>query len=515
MPRSRKDRRFKPYAQNQLMALPPSFDELIAVDHPVRIVSQIVDKINLDPILEKYSGGGASSYHPRMLLKVWVYAYMVNTLSSRKVEEAITSNIHYMWLAGMQRPDHNTLARFRSGQLKDTFYNVFKQVVILLYEAGYLDLKQAYLDGTKLEANANRYTFVWGRAIQTNIKRIEKQLQELWQYAEQTAKEELERLEPDHFQQIDAQKVVDTIEKIDQALAGKPVDKKVKQKLNRVKKDWPNNLAKYEEQKKILGGRNSYSKTDPDATFMRMKEDHMKNGQLKPGYNWQISTSNQFVTHYSIHPNPTDTKTLQPHFASFQKHYGQLPKILIADSGYGSQQNYQWCEEHQIDDYVKYNYFHKELSGSKYKKYPFHQDVLHYNAEQDQYTCPSGQPMRKTGIKKDTTERGYAKELHQYQAQNCQGCPMRGPCHKGKGNRKIEVNHVLNEMKRKAREKLTSEQGVYHRGQRPVQVEAVFGNIKQNYGFRRLNLRGNQKVEIEAGLAALAHNLRKLAKLSR
>ena len=515
MPRSRKDPRFKPYVQNQIMALPPTFDELIPKDHPVRVVSAVVDRINLDPIMDQYSGGGASSYHPRMLLKVWVYAYMVNNLSSRKVEEALTNNIHYMWLSGMQRPDHNTLARFRSGQLKDTFFNVFKQVVILLHEAGHLDLKQAYVDGTKLEANANRYTFVWAKAIKTNIKRIETQLKELWAYAESTAKEELEQLQPDHFDQIDAQKVTDTIEKIDQALAGKPVDKKVKQKLNRVKKDWPKNLMKYDEQKEILGGRNSYSKTDTDATFMRMKEDHMNNGQLKPGYNWQISTSNQFVTHYSIHPNPNDTKTLQPHFDSFQKQYGQVPKTVIADSGYGSEQNYAWFEDQQIDEYVKYNYFHKELSGQKYKKYPFHQDLLHYNAEKDEYTCPSGQAMHKVGVKQETTERGYRKELHEYRAQNCQGCPMRGPCHKGKGNRKIEVNHTLNKMKRNARQKLTSPEGLYHRSQRPVQVEAVFGDIKQNYGFRRLNLRGTKKVEIEAGLAAMAHNLRKLAKLSR
>ena len=156
---------FKAYHQHQGMLLPPSLDELIGPDHPVRIVNQVLDKIDIDPLLKKYRGGGASSFHPRMLLKVLVYAYINNTYSSRKIEAALQENIHYMWLSGMSTPDHNTINRFRSDRLKEVLRQVFTQVVILLAEQGLLNIKELYTDGTKIEANANRYTFVWGNAI--------------------------------------------------------------------------------------------------------------------------------------------------------------------------------------------------------------------------------------------------------------------------------------------------------------------------------------------------------------
>ena len=286
---------FKAYHQNQSMLLPPSLDELIAQAHPVRIVNQVLDKIDIDPLLKKYKGGGSSSFHPRMLLKVLVYSYINNTYSSRKIEAALKENIHYMWLSGMSTPDHNTINRFRSDRLKEVLRQVFTQVVELLAAEGLLNIKELYTDGTKIEANANRYTFVWGNAIKTSKERIKKQLDELWQYAVKVAAAELPDTDPTRFDKIDAEKVEQTIEQINEALKDKPVSNQVKQKLNYAKKNWPSNLKKYEQQEKILKARSSYSKTGHDATFMRMKEDHMLNGQLKPGYNFQISTNNQYT----------------------------------------------------------------------------------------------------------------------------------------------------------------------------------------------------------------------------
>lgn len=191
-----------------------------------------------------------------------------------------------MWLSGCIQPDHNTISNFRSSKLKGKFKKIFNQVVLLLAEQGFLSLKDIYVDGTKIEANANRYTFVWGKSIKTSRTRIEKQLKDIWRYVETVyAEEEQKPNEPDNFQAIDPEKVSDTIEQINQALDGKKIDKKVKQKLNYAKRNWPKNIAKYNRQEKQMGGRNSLSKTDPDATFMRMKEDHLLNGQLKPGYN--------------------------------------------------------------------------------------------------------------------------------------------------------------------------------------------------------------------------------------
>jgi transposase len=287
---------FKDYHQNQPLLLPPSLEELIALNHPVRVVNEVINKINLQPLLALYAGGGCSSYHPLMLLKIVVYGYMTNVYSSRRLEEAAKSNIHFMWLAAMNTPDHNTINTFRSVKLQKPLKKIFTQVVELLAAEGLLSIKEIYTDGTKLEANANRYTFVWGNAIKTNKEKMAKQLESMWQYAQSVADKELQDTTPTDFTAIDSEKVKEVVAKIDAAIKDKPVTKTFKQKLNYVKKNYENNLGKYGEQQAIIGkNRSSYSKTDTDATFMRMKEDHMKNGQLKPAYNVQASTNNQFV----------------------------------------------------------------------------------------------------------------------------------------------------------------------------------------------------------------------------
>jgi hypothetical protein len=243
---------------------------------------------------------------------------------------------------------------------------------------------------------------------------------------------------------------------------------------------------------------------------MRMKEDHMLNGQLKPAYNWQISTQNQCILGYSMHQDLADTTTLSAHIESLEQTLGQMPETLVTDAGYGSEQNYEYLENIGVEAFVKYNNFHKEQT-KKWRENPSRIENLHYNQELDCYYCPMGQPMTFVGIKKDTTRIGYKQTKRVYQAQNCQGCPMRGRCHKAKGNRKIEVNPRLIRYKSIIKERLNSERGERYRSQRPVDVEGVFGNIKNNQNFRRFMLRGMGKVEIEAGLLALAHNLAKLA----
>jgi len=491
------------------MLLPPSLEELIEANHPVRVVDDVVDRINIEPLLSNYKPGGTSIYHPRLLLKVLIYGYLSNIFSSRKLESALKENIHFMWLAGMNKPDHNTIARFRSERLKDVLKTIFGQIVMLLVEEGMVDIRNIYTDGTKIEAQANKYSFVWGKSITRNKERIAKQLDELWEYTQKLTEEELGEEKPD-FTQVDSGKVKDTIKKIDRALEGKQTSKKVKQKLNYAKKNWPDKLNEYEQKQARLGKRNSYSKTDEDATFMRMKEDHMLNGQLKPAYNWQISTSNQFLVNYTIHQNPTDTLTLKPHLQRYENLYQTTPESLCADAGYGSEENYEHLEEKQIDSYVKYNYFHKEQT-KKWQENPFRSDNLYYNDQTDVVYCPMGQPMHRIGSRKSKTSSGYAQTYAQYQAKNCHGCPLRGQCFKAQGNRIVEINHNLRAHKQKVRKNLTSEKGIAHRRQRPADVEAVFGAIKHNKGFRRFMLRGIDKVEIEAGLLAIAHNLAKKA----
>lgn len=502
---------WKTNGQNQLSLLPPSYDDLVPKNHPVRIVNSILDQIDLSVLESSYKGGGTSSYHPKVLIKILIYAYLRNLYSSRKIEQALGENLHFMWLSGTAKPDHNTISNFRSGKLKGHFKKIFNQVVILLAEQGYLSLKDIYVDGTKIEANANRYTFVWAKSIKTSRKRIEKQLKELWSYVEKVYVNEEQLPNTPDFEAIDPDKVSQTIERINQALEGKDIDKKVKQKLNYAKKNWPKNLEKYNKQEQQMGTRNSMSKTDPDATFMRMKDDHMQNGQLKPGYNLQASTNNQFIVNYTLAQTTADTTTLINHVDEFIESFDQTPEQLTADAGYGSEENYTSLEDKNIEAFVKYNYFHKEQQQAKKEPNPFHPDQLYYNSKKDCYYCPMGQALSNIGQAKKKTKNGFLQTYTQYKATNCKGCPFRGLCFKAKGDRIIERNYNLIRLKAKAKQKLLSEQGVAHRKQRCWDVEAVFGNIKQNMNFKRFMLRGIEKVETEIGLIAMAHNLKKVA----
>lgn len=503
--------KFKTYTRNQLQLIPQSWEEKIPQGHPVRIVDSIINQLILSELYRTYKGGGTSSHHPKMLLKAVIYSYITNIYSSRKMEEGIKSNIYMVWLCGNCEPDHNTINRFRSKKVAPVLKDIFKQIVLLLADEGLVSLKEAYVDGTKIEANANRYTFVWGNAIKTNRERMVKQMDELWQYAQTVAEDELKDTVPLDFKTIDAEKLTQAVNQIEEAIRDKEVPKKVKQKLQYAKKNFAAKLNEYEAKEAVLEGRNSYSKTDTDATFMRMKEDHMQNGQLKPGYNVQITTNNQIITNYDTFPNPTDTLTLPAHLDSFKELYGYAPEIVTADSGYGSEQNYQCLEANNCTAYVKYGYFHQEQQGLRLKKYPFAAEHLYYNAEHDFYVCPMGQHMSKIATYTKQNANGFEQTVTKYQVKNCHGCPLHVACHKSKENRSIEVNHALNKHKQKARELLTSEEGIRHRKQRSQDVEAVFGNIKQNKGFRRFMLRGKAKVTTEFGWIAIAHNLKKKA----
>lgn len=500
---------FKDYTPNQVMLLPPSLEDLIDKNHPVRLVNQVIEKINIDPLLEKFKGGGASSYHPRMLLKVLVYGYLNNIYSSRRLEASLQENIHFMWLSAMSKPDHNTINRFRNDRLKDVLKAVFGQVVEFLVDAGHVSLKEVFTDGTKLEAQANRYTFVWGNAIKVNKAKMEEQLKELWSYAESVAAEELKDETPQSFAPVSAQQVKAVIEKIDQVLEGKPVPSKTRQKLNYARRHWPDNIARYAQQEAILGDRNSYSKTDPDATFMRMKEDHMKNGQLKPAYNLQFSSENQYIVNYSLHQTPTDTTTLSQHLKSFHALYKSYPTVLVADAGYGSEENYQLLANRKIKGYVKHNQFDRQQRSGVTDW--FRSENLEYDQNQDIVYCPIGEPMERVGQRIRTTKNGFKQTMTRYESGKCQGCPLRDVCHDQPGNRQVEINHRLRKLKQQADRRLKSEAGIAYRKRRPADIEPVFANIKHNKNFKRFMLRGLRKVEIETGLLAIAHNLAKMA----
>lgn len=237
----------------------------------------------------------------------------------------------------------------------------------------------------------------------------------------------------------------------------------------------------------------------------------MKNGQLKPAYNPQISTENQYITHFSIHQKPNDTTTLSAHLEGFKQKYDKQSKQVVADAGYGSEQNYELLQKEGIEAFVKFSYFHKEQKRN-FKQDPFGIQNLFYNPEKDFYVCTMGQRMEKVCDTKRISSNGYKSNVSVYQAKNCQGCPLRGMCHQAKTNRRIEINHRLNQLKAKARELLLSPRGVEQRSKRPVEVEAVFGQLKSNNKFNRFTMKALQKVNVEFGLMALGHNFRKWAR---
>lgn len=502
---------FIPYDQNQLSLLPPSLEDFVGKDHPARILNEIIEKIDITSLNEAYKSRGRASYHPKMLLKVLVYAYISNIYSSRKIEAACKENVHFMWLSSMSFPDHNTINRFRSERLSKHLRTVFDKIVLLLAEEGFLSIEEAYIDGTKIEANANKYTFVWKKSIANYKEKMAEQLTTIWKYAQSVAKEEDDLPPPPEFKVINKEVVQQAIDTLNEVLKDNPeASKEIKNKLKYATTNYPKKIEEYQEKEAILGQRNSYSKTDPDATFMRMKEDHMLNGQLKPGYNIQISSNNQFILNYSIHPNPTDTTTLTSHLIQHQVSFGNMPTEVIADAGYGSQQNYNMLEEHNITAYVKFNTFDKEQRKKKSEK-DFTAETLHYNREEDCFICPMGQQMNYIGNIQRKTSTGFVQTLKRYRAQNCMRCALNGACHKSKQNRIIEINTSLNTYRERASKLLKSEQGIKKRKQRCHDVETVFGNIKHNHGFRRFMLRGKEKVEIEWGLLAIAQNIRKRA----
>lgn len=269
---------------------------------------------------------------------------------------------------------------------------------------------------------------------------------------------------------ITTEQVTAVVESIDKKLKQEPGNKQLKKKSKEFKKDILPRKQKYEKSLETFRGRNSYSKTDPDATFMRMKEDAMLNGQLKPGYNIQIGTENRYIVGFTIHPNPTDTKTMIPHLRHLEEKLGRLPENVTADAGYGSEGNYEYLEEKNVGSYVKYNKFHWEKK-TKNRENPYLVENLPYLPESDSFVCRNEKRLVHVENRKYVTEAGYETRRDYYRCEDCSGCHYASECKHTEKNRTIRVSHRLNELKRKANENLCSEKGLVLRSQRVVGVE--------------------------------------------
>ena len=499
-------------------------DQLFILFNPVeeipqgdtaRLVDAIVEALPLKGFKKLYRERGRCAYHPKMMLKIILFAYMNNTYSCRKIEELLRYDIRFKWLAAQECPDFITINRFRN-RVKNEIGNIFTLIVLKLAEKGFISLDVEYVDGTKVESKANKYTFVWRKSVEKNREKLQEKLRILLQQIDEVIVQE--KAAEGGKADITTEELTTFIEELKASIPAELETKDEEQKKARREKEKQikelekrrDKLAEYDNQLKQIGDRNSMSKTDPDATFMHMKEDAMNNGQTKPGYNLQISTENQFITDFALFPNRNDTLTLIPFLNSFHDKYGHYVQTVVADSGYGSEENYRFMAEAGTEAYVKYNRFHIDLRQRKHPD-PFRPENWPYNAEKDYLVCPMGQHMTRIGTATTQTASGYTSEIVQYQAQNCKGCPLRGQCYKAQSDRRtIEVNHRLNAYKRQARERLTSEEGVKHRGQRCIEPEAVFGQMKYDVAYRRFRHFGKDKVTMDFAFFAIAFNIKKM-----
>ncbi len=505
---------FRDYNPKQMILFPQRLDKDIAENDPVRVVDSVIDNLKLDNFRKLYKERGRSPYHPKMMLKAVIYGYVNNLYSCRKIETALRRDIHFISLAGYEQTDFNTIKRLRN-RVKDDINQVFTQLVLILAERGFITLDVECIDGTKIESKANKYTFVWRKNTERNREKLLEKIKVLLGQIDDEIAQENSEVENTHsFTSVELANIA---QELNQALALQPEpatkeerqSRKDRQKQIKQLKEHADKLGEYDRQMEIMGDRNSFSKTDHDATFMRMKEDAMNNGQTKPGYNLQIGTEAQFITDFGLFQSPGDPLTMIPFYNSFHDRYGKFPQVGVADSGYGSEENYRFMEEAGIEAYVKYNMFHKE-QRMHYEPNPFSPQAMFYNAKEDYYVCPMGQHMRRIGTSHSKTESGYQTESAVYQAQRCEGCPLRGSCFKAKGDRVIEVNHRLNEYRRKARERLTSEDGIRHRGRRCIEPEAVFGQMKYDMAYKRFRHVMLDKVTMDFAFFAIAFNIKKM-----
>jgi transposase len=401
---------FKTYNQDQMNLLPPTLDELIPENHLVRLVNGSIDKMNIEPLLETYKGGGTSSYYPKMLLKVIVYGYINQIYSCRNISKALRENIHFMWLSAGNRPDFRTINEFRSKRLKRVVDEVFTSLLMELLDLGYVKLEHYFVDGSKFQANANKYSYVWAKNTRRYKENVQKKIKALLFHIDRIQEEEnreygdhdLEETGEDH--QITSEELEGIAKKIDENLNKQEQDESRKKSLKRVKqkieKDYLPRLKRYENQERDLSGRNSCSKTDKDATFFRYN-----NNELLPSYNVMLGTENQFILNYSVHQKPTDSVLFIPHMAKLKSNLGFLPSRLVGDAGFGSEENYAYLEKNKIKNYLKYNTFYQEEKG-KHKKNPYHRSNFKYSQSDDAYECPEGEKLYQLMTRKVKSQNG-------------------------------------------------------------------------------------------------------------
>jgi transposase len=478
----------------------------IEEDAPVRLLSQICDELGYGELEKAYTRNGRKlAASPRHLFKIVVFAYMNGIYSSRKIEEACRRDIHFMWLLeGHKAPDHNTIARFRTERLPPAMEGLFYQLVHKLHEKGEISFSDVFVDGTKIEANANRYSFVWKKTVEKQSAKLEPKL---------TA--HMKRLREEYgILSDEPEDVLRWMEELREQqgicfVSGKGKRKTQLQRDYEELQGYLQRRGQYRGYEAIFGGRNSFSKTDTDATFMHMKEDHMRNGQLKPGYNLQIGVEAEYIVGMDLSAERSDVNTLIPLLERMHGRLGQRHKTVTADAGYESEENYVYLEENGQLCFIKPANYEKQKT-KKYRASKYLRENMPYDTTTDAYTCPEGRKLVRDGTRKRTYKSGYTAELSVYVCENCEGCGQKLFCTKAKGNREMKFSPKFIAFRERTLRDIQTERGILLRINRSIQVEGAFGVLKQDYGFRRFLLRGKQNVFTETLLMGFAYNVNKL-----
>jgi len=492
------------------LCLPIETDIQIPVDESVRLLDQILEEMDYTKLYLAYSSQGRNPVvSPKTLFKIITYAYSQKIYSSREIERACRLNLAFRWLLQNEPiPDHNTINRFRKDRLSQCMEDLLTQQVEELSELGEIDFENLFVDGTKIEANANKYSFVWRKAVDKFEARLREKVKEFLE-------EKLEKAELPDFIPTEELRLIKATWEQEATRQGLVFVKGIGKRKEPLQKDieqideYIKRQEKYDLYQKEFRGRNSFSKIDSDATFMRMKEDYMKNGQLKPGYNVQIGVESEYIVGVDISSERSDMGTLIPFMNRMEKNYGKTFENLIADAGYESEENYQYLETKKITSYIKPSNYEYSKTKQFQRAMEFRLSMM-YQDEDDSYICKNGRKLKLRNTKTRTSKSGFQSKSKVYECESCQDCPHLGKCYKGKYNKTIQVAEQFDEYRAKSLENITSEKGTQLRVNRSIQVEGVFGVTKQDYGFRRFLTRGEVNVRTEYLLLAFGFNINKL-----
>ena len=494
---------------------------MIPNDDPVRLLSAFVEEMDLSELYNTYTRIRKNQATPEQLLKIMIYAFMNGLRSSRDIEKACRRDINYMYLLeGNPAPDHATIARFISVHMAGCSKNLLSECTGYLKEIGEISGKTIFIDGTKIEANANRYSFVWKRAVNKNLEKLMDKIMRFVLETEKTYGFEIaykNRTSLHALKRIRKKLKRIQKERNIQFVHGSGKRKTAIQRSIETLDRYIDKLKEYTQKRYICGMRSSYSKTDHDATFMRLKEDAMRNGQLKPAYNMQHGVDSQYITWVDISASPTDTPTLIPLLKDMEEHLGFKYAEIVADAGYESEEIYAYIEENQQTAYIKPTNY--EISKTrKYQHDISRRENMDYHPDTDTYTCSQQRCLHATGEKRERTASGYQRQVTIYECEDCSGCPQKTKCIRGnhcrmpmeERNKRMYVSRKFERQRADSLNRITTAYGVQLRVNRSIQVEGSFAYTKEDLGLRQYSYRGTDNVLAESVITAMAYNIWKL-----